>query len=110
MVDGLHLATGLDDGIAFSYDPHNRRVGLKTVWYLQLGQWAVGEEDDPRDLTKIADAHRGLRSAASTRGILSDVVARWATLGELISVFQSHLGPDPVLRRSVLMGTCDACG
>ena len=110
MVDGLHRATGLGDGISFSYDPHNRRVGPDMVWYLQLGQWAVGEEDDPGGLTKIADVHRDLRSAASTRNILSGVATRWAALRGLISVFQSHLGLDPVLRRVVLMGTCDACG
>ena len=110
MVDGLQQGTGRDHGIAFSYDPHSRRVGPKTVWYLRLGLWAVGEVDDPGGLTEIVDTHQHLLSAASTRAILSDVVARWKTLGEVISDFQSHLGPDPVLRRSVLTGTCDACG
>ena len=110
MVDGLQQGTGRDHGIAFSYDPQRRRVGSKTVWYLRLGLWAVGEEDEPEGLTEIVDTHQHLLSAASTLETLSDVVSRWANLGELISDFQSHLGPDPVLRRSVLTGTCDACG
>ena len=110
MVNGLQQGTGRDHGIAFSYDPHSRRVGPKTIWSLRLGLWAVGEADDPAGLTEIVDAHQDLLSAASTQETLSDAVSRWANLGELISDFQSHLGPDPVLRRSVLTGTCDACG
>ena len=110
MVDGLQQGTGRDHGIAFSYDPQSRRVGSKTVWYLRLGLWAVGEADDPAGLTEIVDTHQDLLSAASTQETLSDVVSRWANLGELISDFQSHAGPDPMLRRSVLTGTCDACG
>ena len=109
MVDGLQQGTGRDHGIAFSYDPHSRPLGSKMVWHLRLGLWAVGEADDPAGLTEIVDAHQHLLSAASTRETLSDAVSRWANLGELISDFQSHLGPDPVLRRSVLTGTCDAC-
>ena len=95
--------------LQFSYEPKSIPAEEGILWYLQLGKWTAGYEENPEALQPLARTHRmvgeGLPERAELRAVgKADVAAR-----RLMGEFRPVLSIDERLRRLVMEGRCQHC-
>jgi integrase len=103
------LAIDAPRTLQFSYEPKSVSTDEGIRYYLQLGKWTAGYEENPEALQPLARVHREICTGLPEREELkavgeADMVAR-----RLMQEFSSSLSPDALLRRLVMEGRCQFC-
>ena len=96
-------------GLEFSYEPQAKAEGGRVRWSLRLGQWSVGDEEEPRDLEPLRDLHRELAAAVPHWEAMSAMATASRACQDAVRAFKEALGPDMALHRSLHGTRCDLC-
>jgi hypothetical protein len=109
LLDAYYAVTGLSQRLQFSYEPKSVPTDWGTRWYLQLGNWGVGYNEDPETLQPIARIHREVGAGLLNRAELKALAEADAAVRAAMKEFQAALRPDARLRKLVLGGRCELC-
>ncbi len=104
-----YRATTPGGGLEFSYEPQAKAEGGRIRWSLRLGQWSVGDKEEPRDLEPLRDLHRELAAAVPRWDAMSAMATAYRACQDAVRAFKEALGPDMALRRSLRSTRCDVC-
>jgi hypothetical protein len=113
------MAYAYEEGkLEFSYEMDNHNESGRIYWYLKLGAFNVGHEEDPEGLKPIEDLER-LKPIIEVHRALKERVLSWksirtfqqrnADLRGKVEEFQKDLSSDAQLRKLLLESRCESC-
>jgi hypothetical protein len=104
------MAYAYEEGkLEFSDELDSHIENGRVYWYLKLGAWNVGHEEDPERLKPIIELHRELKEKVLSWEVIQIYQQRNADAWRKVKKFQDHLGSDAQLRRLLLESRCEAC-
>jgi len=108
LLDWHYAVTGSSQRLQFSYEPKSMPTEEGIRYYLQLGRWGVGYEENPEVLQPMARVHRELVDALPLGAELRALVEADMMVRRAMKESQVPLSPDARLRKLVLAGAVNS--
>jgi hypothetical protein len=103
------MAYAYEEGkLEFSYELDSSEQSGRVYWYLKLGAFNVGHEEDPETLKPIIELHRELKEKVLSWKSIRTFQQRNADVRGKVEEFQKYLSSDAQLRKLLLESRCES--